>query len=97
MDIHMPVMDGYEATRAIRAWERNCGLPRRPLIVISASALDEDVRRALEAGADRHVSKPIKKAVLISAIREIQPSAVRGRDQRTRMTPLPDRSGISRT
>ena len=97
MDIHMPVMDGFEATRAIRDWECDRGLPRTPVIVLSASALDEDVRRSLEAGADRHVSKPINKAVLIAAIRAIHASALRGRDQRTRMTPLPSRLGISTT
>jgi two-component system sensor histidine kinase/response regulator len=88
MDIHMPVMDGFETTRAIRDWERDRGLPRTPLLVLSASALDEDVRRSLEAGADRHVSKPINKTILMSAIREIHASALRSRDQRTRMTPL---------
>jgi CheY-like chemotaxis protein len=80
MDIQMPVMDGLEATRTIRAWERERGLSRTPILALTASALDEDVRRTLEAGVDMHVSKPIKKAVLIAAIKESttrSPSAVR--------------------
>jgi two-component system sensor histidine kinase/response regulator len=68
MDIQMPVMDGLEATRAIRAWEKGHELPRVPVIALTASALDEDVRRTLDAGVDMHVSKPIKKAVLFAAI-----------------------------
>ena len=70
MDIQMPVMDGLEATRAIRAWERERGLSRMPILALTASALDEDVRRTLEAGVDLHISKPIKKAVLIAAIKK---------------------------
>jgi two-component system, sensor histidine kinase and response regulator len=70
MDIQMPVMDGLEATRAIRDWERVRGLSRIPILALTASALDEDVRDTVEAGVDLHVSKPIKKAVLIAAIQK---------------------------
>jgi two-component system, sensor histidine kinase and response regulator len=69
MDIQMPVMDGLEATRAIRAWERERSLSRTPILALTASALEEDVRHTLEAGVDLHISKPIKKAVLIAAIK----------------------------
>jgi CheY-like chemotaxis protein len=68
MDIQMPVMDGLEATRTIRAWEKERGNSRMPILALTASALDEDVRKTLEAGVDMHVSKPIKKAVLLAAI-----------------------------
>jgi two-component system, sensor histidine kinase and response regulator len=68
MDIQMPVMDGLEATRTIRAWEKERGLSRIPILALTASALDEDVRRTFDAGVDMHVSKPIKKAVLLAAI-----------------------------
>ena len=70
MDIQMPVMDGLEATRSIRDWEKERGLSRTPILALTASALDEDVRRTLEAGVDMHVSKPIKKAVLLAAIKK---------------------------
>ena len=72
----MPVMDGLEATRSIRAWERERGRQRTQVIVLTASALDEDIRRALEAGADLHLSKPINKGALITAIRESHASAI---------------------
>jgi two-component system sensor histidine kinase/response regulator len=74
MDIQMPVMDGLEATRLIRDWESERGLPRTPILALTASAVEEDVRRALEAGVDMHVSKPIKKAVLIAAIKKSVPT-----------------------
>ena len=70
MDIQMPVMDGLEATRAIRAWEKDGGLSRTPILALTASALDEDIRRTLDAGVDMHVSKPIKKSVLLAAIKK---------------------------
>ena len=69
MDIQMPVLDGYSAVRAIR----QVGAARKarralPIIALTASALDEDVRRANEAGCDMHVSKPVKKSTLLDAI-----------------------------
>lgn len=70
MDVQMPVMDGLEATRTIRAWKQERGLSRTPIVALTASALDEDVRRTLEAGVDMHVSKPVKKAVLMAAIKK---------------------------
>jgi CheY-like chemotaxis protein len=83
MDMQMPVMDGLEATRAIRDWERERSLSSIPILALTASALDEDVRRALEAGVDMHVSKPIKKATLIAAIEGISASAYRQRNRGT--------------
>ncbi|HEY9595507.1 MAG TPA: response regulator, partial [Spirochaetia bacterium] len=56
MDIQMPVMDGYEATRSIRArpWGRSL-----PIIAMTAHALDEERRKALDSGMNSHISKPI--------------------------------------
>jgi PAS domain S-box-containing protein len=68
MDIQMPVLDGYSAVRAIREWEKNHGHKRTPIIALTASALDDAVRRAKDAGCDMHVSKPVKKAILLEAI-----------------------------
>ncbi len=68
MDIQMPILDGFAATRAIREWERARGLPPVPIIALTASALDEDVQRARDAGCNLHVSKPIKKKTLLGAI-----------------------------
>ena len=57
MDIRMPVMTGYEATRAIRALDRPDA--KLPIIAMTADAFAEDVKKALEAGMDSHVAKPI--------------------------------------
>ena len=64
----MPVMDGYTAARTIREWERTQGVPRTPIIALTASALDESVVRSIEAGCDAHVSKPVKRATLFEVI-----------------------------
>ena len=71
MDIQMPVMDGLEAIRCIRQWETESKVDRTAIIALTASALESDVRRSLEAGADLHLSKPIKKAVLLATLNAI--------------------------
>jgi two-component system, sensor histidine kinase and response regulator len=68
MDVQMPEMDGLAATRAIRQWESERGLPPTPIIALTASVLEDDVRRSLAAGCDAHISKPVKRSVLLAAI-----------------------------
>jgi CheY-like chemotaxis protein len=68
MDMEMPVMDGYTATRTIRRWERERGLAPTPVIALTAYARAEEMKKSLEAGCDAHLSKPIKKAALLEAI-----------------------------
>ena len=58
MDIQMPVMNGYEASRAIRALDRE-DVTSLPIIAMTADAFEEDVRNAKRAGMDRHFAKPI--------------------------------------
>jgi two-component system, sensor histidine kinase and response regulator len=70
MDMQMPVMDGYAATRAIRAWELEHRVPRTNVLALTASALDEAVAKATEAECDAHIAKPIKKATLLAVIRQ---------------------------
>lgn len=70
MDIRMPVMDGYEATRAIRALDRP-DAKTIPVIAMSANAYDEDVRKSLAAGMSLHLSKPIETAKLFQALDEL--------------------------
>ena len=68
MDIQMPIMDGYSATRAIRAIEHETGRRRAPILALTASVLAEDLSKALEAGCDAHIAKPVKKAALLAAV-----------------------------
>jgi PAS domain S-box-containing protein len=68
MDMLMPVMDGLEATQAIRSWERAEGRQHTPVVALTANAMEEDVRRCLAAGCDAHVAKPVKKAALLASI-----------------------------
>jgi two-component system, sensor histidine kinase and response regulator len=70
MDIQMPVMDGFSAVRHIRQWEREHGTRRTPIIALTASTFDETVRKAVEAGCDSHLGKPLKRATLLRVIRE---------------------------
>jgi PAS domain S-box-containing protein len=69
MDVRMPVIDGIEATRAIRRWENENRGQRTPIIALTASALPLAVRACLAAGCNTHVSKPVKRVALIDAIR----------------------------
>jgi CheY-like chemotaxis protein len=69
MDIQMPVMDGLEATRAIRQWEQEHHRAPATIIALTAFALEEDVKRVLAAGCNMHLSKPIKKTTLVDCIR----------------------------
>ena len=59
MDVRMPVMDGLEATQAIRALERP-DAKRIPIIAMTANAFDEDVQNSLQAGMNAHLSKPVE-------------------------------------
>jgi len=67
MDVHMPDMDGFEATSSIRARERFTG-KRIPIIAVTAHAMVGDRDKCLAAGMDAYVSKPIRKADLLEAI-----------------------------
>jgi CheY-like chemotaxis protein len=77
MDIQMPVMDGYEAARQIREWEQMHNVARTPIIALTASVMNDAIGRSFDAGCDTHVSKPVRRPVLIAAIREAADAAYR--------------------
>jgi signal transduction histidine kinase/ActR/RegA family two-component response regulator len=68
MDMQMPVMDGLEATQAIRVFERKAGRGRTPIVMLSANALADHVSQALAAGADFHLAKPVTAETLIQGV-----------------------------
>ena len=73
MDIQMPVMDGYEATRRIRALGRPDSATV-PIFAMTANAFTDDVNKSLESGMNGHISKPLDVSVLYEKIRAaIQP------------------------
>ncbi len=67
MDIQMPVMDGYNATRAIRSIE-NPAISGIPIIAVSANAFEEDRRKAMESGMDEHLAKPLDNTRLFQLL-----------------------------
>ena len=67
MDMRMPVMDGLEATRAIRALPRD-DAKQVPIIALTANAFDDDVQRSLQAGLNAHLSKPVDPESLFSTL-----------------------------
>jgi len=69
MDVQMPVMDGYAATKAIRSWERDHDLPPIPIVALTALALKEEGVRIFEAGCNTHLTKPVKKSTLLEVLR----------------------------
>jgi CheY-like chemotaxis protein/HPt (histidine-containing phosphotransfer) domain-containing protein len=70
MDRQMPVMDGLTATRAIREWEQANHRPPTPIIALTAAALKGDREKCVAAGCTAYLTKPIKQAVLLQAIKE---------------------------
>jgi len=68
MDMLMPVVDGLSATRQWRAIEAAEGLPRTPIVALTANAFDTDVQLSLAAGCDAHLTKPLSLAALLQAL-----------------------------
>jgi len=71
MDVQMPVMNGYEATKAIRRSSHELA-KTIPIIVMTANAFSEDIQHSLAAGMNAHVSKPVEMKVLEKTIRSIR-------------------------
>lgn len=71
MDIQMPVMNGYEATRRIRSIDREYAKVV-PIYALSANAFDEDIRKAVVSGMDGHIAKPVQLEILYNVIRQVK-------------------------
>ena len=71
MDVQMPVMNGYEATKAIRRSSHELA-ERIPIIAMTANAFSEDIQQSLAAGMNAHISKPVEMRVLEKTIRGIK-------------------------
>lgn len=74
MDMQMPILDGYDAVAAIRKWERGEGRGRLPIIALTASALETDIKRATEAGCDLHLAKPFRRRDLMKLLAQQLPT-----------------------
>ncbi len=86
MDLQMPVMDGYEATKKIRQWESQTGRPRLPIIALTADAFEEDRLHCLEVGMDDFLTKPLNIHALTQLLgkwlpqRTVNPALADGAD-----------------
>ena len=72
MDMRMPEMDGLEATRTIRAMNRD-DAKTIPIVALTANAFDEDVQRSLQAGLNAHLSKPVQPEALFATLESLIP------------------------
>ena len=70
MDIQMPVMNGYDATRAIRGLD-NPALAQIPIVAMTANAFEEDRRAAFACGMNEHIAKPINVPRLVEVLSEL--------------------------
>ena len=71
MDVQMPVMNGYDATRAIRSGANPLGR-KIPILAMTANAFTEDVEKSIAAGMDAHISKPVNLHVLVQTVRRFR-------------------------
>lgn len=87
-DCHMPEMDGYELTTAIRADEKNHSRPRSPIVAITANALEGEAQRCLAVGMDDFVSKPVAMPALLAALNKWMPQAA-GKETKPKVAATP--------
>lgn len=81
MDVQMPIMNGYEATKAIRSGTHPLA-KTIPIIAMTANAFSEDIQNSLNAGMDAHVSKPVDMKTLIKTVHSIQSGVWGGQNLR---------------
>jgi len=66
MDLQMPIMDGYEATRVIRSGELGQAISNIPIIAVTADAMQETRKRVLDLGMNDYMTKPVNKDLLLN-------------------------------
>jgi len=71
MDMQMPNVDGLEATRLIRVWEKERGVPRVPIMALTANAMPADRAACLDAGMDGYLAKPLRIDELLWTVRSL--------------------------
>lgn len=71
MDAYMPQLDGFEATRLIRGRERDLALPRTPIVAVTAATTEAERERAMSAGMDDFIAKPVDPPVLAHTLRTL--------------------------
>ena len=76
MDLRMPGMDGYRATKAIRQWEALAQGPRRPIIAVTADAFEEDGQHCMDVGMDGFLTKPVSIEALSAMLAKWLPAAL---------------------
>ncbi|MBF0147291.1 MAG: response regulator [Magnetococcales bacterium] len=74
MDVEMPKLDGYSATRQIRKWEQAMGRLPVPIIALSAHAMEGEKERSQEAGCTLYLSKPVRKKMLLDVLHHVATS-----------------------
>ncbi len=77
MDVQMPMMDGYTATREIRAWEQAQAIAPVPIVALTAHALSGAAEESRLAGCDGHLTKPVERTDLVAAIVKFAKAATR--------------------
>jgi CheY-like chemotaxis protein len=77
MDIHMPVMDGYSATKAIRGWETTDGRARVPIVVLSSDSQETQRENGAKAGCSGYITKPASKAAVLNSLQRFAGVGIR--------------------
>ena len=68
MDCEMPHLDGYDAAKQIRAYEQTQGLPRMPILALTAHVVKEHQEKVMASGMDYYIAKPVEAKVLQTAL-----------------------------
>jgi CheY-like chemotaxis protein len=71
LDLRMPIMDGFEVVEKVREYEQKNNLPSKPILLVTADALDTTAEKALSLPKVSFLTKPIKKTVLFESIQKV--------------------------